>query len=507
MDSQSVYSIPPSVSNDDDDYYLENHAAAASGSSIGPPPVRHHKDDMDTNNHNRTTTTTTLPNAYVGGNDDADKIAYLIRYETMVRQQEAEDMAVWAHVGPCMVRLMALIHSMEQHPHDHMPSHDPSVVPPHVVLLQEEVSFVQLKLALQALEALSPGRFEIHRDTMTTPKAAVVVECMTTDRQLMMILRLLTQKVVLDTDTSSSTSTTNPMIGLTWAEFVQCYKICIIGMITLQHLPIPSSSSSSVTTAASVVRTRARDRTLAMLSLFECPSTQLFHQLLPSEHHHDDDDDVLVVANNRSNVPANAPVRMTHTRNERNSYRHHNVQYDENDDTSSPTKPRPWFKKRTQRILPYLIVIMVSLVGIVPIWYQRRQLLLSSQQPTRDDTTTTTTTVVQPSVTRRNRNDLPTIVTTSSLWFLPPTTTTWTSPSSSPQVVGIVVHDPPERHTGTTSSSSSLPTLEKQKHHPPSSRYSVPRMIHPIPIASSISQKKNPTQYHPLLGIWSNFMP
>jgi hypothetical protein len=461
---------------------------------------------MDTNNHGRTTTTT-LPNAYVGGNGDADKIAYLIRYETMVRQQEAEDMAVWAHVGPCMVRLMELIHSMEQHPHDHMPSHAPSVVPPHVVLLQEEVSFVQLKLALQALEALSPppspGRLEIQHDT--TPKAAAVVECMTTDRQLMMILRLLTQKVVLDTDTSSSTSTTTPMIGLTWAEFVQCYKICIIGMITLQHLPIPSqsqSSSSSVTTATSVVRTRARDRTLAMLSLFEFPSTQLFHQLLPLPSEHHDDDDVLAVANNRSNVPANAPVRMTHPRNERNSYRHHNVQYDDTD-TSSPTKPRPWFKKRTQRILPYLIVIMVSLVGIVPIWYQRRQLLLSSQHPTRDDTTTTT--VVQPSVTRRNRNDLPTTVTTSSLWFLPPTTTTWTSPSSSPPSVVVAgVHDPPAWHTGTTSSSSSLPTLEKQKTHP--SRYSVPMMIHPPIASSNIFPKKNPTQYHPLLGIWSNFM-
>ena len=40
--------------------------------------------------------------------DDEQKqqaLAYLLRYETMVRQQEAEDMATLAHIRPCLQRL------------------------------------------------------------------------------------------------------------------------------------------------------------------------------------------------------------------------------------------------------------------------------------------------------------------------------------------------------------------------------------------------------------------
>jgi hypothetical protein len=205
---------------------------------------------------------------------DADKMAYLIRYETMVRQQEAEDMAVQAHLLPCIRRLMELTSS----------STAASSTQDNTRLLQQSVSFAQLQLAWQKLPPTDP---------------------MTTDRQWMMLLRLLTQKVAADTD------------RITWAELIQAYKICILGMIALQHLPKGSSE-----------RGQARDRSLALLSLFEAPSAHLF-------------------GTNEMLTHAAAAAMM-----------------------SAPVPPprrrrRKWLKKRTQRALPYcgLVVVLLFLAG------------------------------------------------------------------------------------------------------------------------------------------------
>lgn len=107
-------------------------------------------------------------------------------------------------------------------------------------LWTKEVSYASLRKALEILEMQGP------------------VEFMTTDRQLMMILRLLTQSTPNDRRGASDTAT------LTWAELVQCYKTCIIGMTTLQHLSRQDDT-----------RQRTRDRTLAMLALFE-PQSRLW---------------------------------------------------------------------------------------------------------------------------------------------------------------------------------------------------------------------------------------
>jgi hypothetical protein len=195
---------------------------------------------------------------------DADKMAYLIRYETMVRQQEAEDMAVQAHLLPCIYRLMELTSSTA-----------PSTQG-NTRLLQQSVSYAQLQQAWQKLPPTDP---------------------MTTDRQWMMLLRLLTQKGAAETE------------SITWAELIQAYKICILGMIALQHLPKGSSE-----------RGRARDRSLALLSLFEAPSTHLFAN------------------NNEINGMMNAPVQPTRRRR------------------------RKWLKKRTQRALPYFGMVALVLL-------------------------------------------------------------------------------------------------------------------------------------------------
>jgi hypothetical protein len=158
--------------------------------------------------------------------------AYLFRYETMARQQEAEDMATIAHLNPCICRLMELL-GMEVNADDITET-----------FLCAEVSFEQLRLAFDILQQQQPR------------------EAMTTDRQLMMVLNILTQKVDLKHPEQNAST---PFV--TWAEIVQCYKICVSGMFTLQHLQKHRTH-----------RARARDRTLAMLSLFEPPSTQLFHE-------------------------------------------------------------------------------------------------------------------------------------------------------------------------------------------------------------------------------------
>ena len=166
-------------------------------------------------------------------NDNNLARAYLFRYETMARQQQAEDMATLAHLTPCICRLMELL-GMEVNLEEFN----------EASFLFTEVSFEQLRLAFDILRQQQPR------------------EPMTTDRQLMMVFDMLTQKVDLKQPEQNASS---PFV--TWAEIVQCYKICVSGMVTLQHLQQHPTH-----------RARARDRTLAMLSLFEPPSTQLFHE-------------------------------------------------------------------------------------------------------------------------------------------------------------------------------------------------------------------------------------
>jgi hypothetical protein len=172
-------------------------------------------------------------------NTNLDAVAYLLRYETMVRQQEAEDMAVIAHLRPCFTELLALLEESK--------GNDSSKAN---FSLDSEISFQNLQKAVEKIE-------------QTTEKQKIM---MTTDRQLMMVLKMLTHKGIVATDGDHDAADDEETKGtITWAEIVQCYKICISGMITLQHMPTDSPW-----------RARTRDRTLAMLSLFETPSTRLF---------------------------------------------------------------------------------------------------------------------------------------------------------------------------------------------------------------------------------------
>lgn len=150
-------------------------------------------------------------------------IAYLLRYETMVRQQEAEHMATLAHLRPLLESLSErqLI----------------STLVDSDLNLEKEISFQQLKDALDTIEHSSHSY-------------------MKTDLQLMMALKTM---VVKNTEEENG--------SITWAEFMQCYKTIVAGMQTLQHIHEPNC------------RARAKDRTLSMISLFEPPATKLLDSL------------------------------------------------------------------------------------------------------------------------------------------------------------------------------------------------------------------------------------
>lgn len=149
---------------------------------------------------------------------DRKAIAYLLRYETMVRQQEAEQLATVAHLRPLFDDFSPNGYSRLEEDID----------------LEQEISLSQLKEVLQQLE---------DDDTESY---------MQTDRQLVMTLRTLTQK--------------NGEGSITWAEFLQCYKTVISGMQTLQSVSAPD------------LRARCKDRTLNMISLFEPPATKLLDE-------------------------------------------------------------------------------------------------------------------------------------------------------------------------------------------------------------------------------------
>ncbi|GAX20973.1 hypothetical protein FisN_1Lh361 [Fistulifera solaris] len=180
------------------------------------------------------------------GGENREALAYLLRYETMVRQQEAEDMATLDYLRPCIERLEELAGvNLKKKPSGKKTSLSWSVA--ESTLLTREISFSALKKAVDLLE-----------------EKTALTEQMLADRQLMMVLKLLTRKATSPEDPAFDE---NEEAFITWAEIFQAYKTCIAGMFTLQHLPHDH-----------FVRTRTRERTMTSLSLFEGASCKVFGQ-------------------------------------------------------------------------------------------------------------------------------------------------------------------------------------------------------------------------------------
>jgi hypothetical protein len=184
------------------------------------------------------------------GGENREALAFLLRYETMVRQQQAEDMATLDYLRPCIDRLEELAGvNTKKKPSDKKASLSWSVA--DSTLLTREISFSALKTAVDLLE-----------------EKTALTEHMLADRQLMMVLKLLTRKVTSPGDPAFDK---NEEAFITWAEIFQAYKTCIAGMFTLQHLPYDH-----------FVRIRTRERTMTLLSLFEGTSCKVFAQTSPA---------------------------------------------------------------------------------------------------------------------------------------------------------------------------------------------------------------------------------
>ncbi|GKY92363.1 hypothetical protein MPSEU_000207200 [Mayamaea pseudoterrestris] len=158
-------------------------------------------------------------------------IAYFLRYETSIRQQEAGDMATMAHLRSCIERILELSGVNE------------AAKKSDADLLMQQISFGDLDKARQKLEASN-------RDDINP-------EFMTTDQQVMMVLRTVTEDL----------EEHDKAVEITFAEFVQAYKLCITGIEALQNLPATTKPDA---------RNRARNRILSMLRLFDAGSTSLF---------------------------------------------------------------------------------------------------------------------------------------------------------------------------------------------------------------------------------------
>jgi hypothetical protein len=207
-----------------------------------------------------------------GSNRKDEAIAYLLRYETMVRQQEAEDMAVVAHLAPCLLRLEQLIrHSKNKGISNIALETLSSSVPSD--WMDRVFTYSDLNLGLEILKKKTNER-QGHQNQKITPSE---IEFMTTDRQFMMILKMLATTPVLVANVNSdaddtSISEIDDGMSITWLEIIQCYKVCITGMVALEHIPtLIARSSESVATPINCnddVRARTRERTLDMLTLF-----------------------------------------------------------------------------------------------------------------------------------------------------------------------------------------------------------------------------------------------
>jgi hypothetical protein len=175
-------------------------------------------------------------------------LSYLLQYETMIAQQEAEEVSTIQYILPLLDRLLFL--GKEGHQFDEKTvdtSYPNTCDVRYNDLWKRSFTYRQLKLALEVLEAGG-------QDTLQS------ASCMGKDKQLMLILRVLTQKLAV----SSAFEKSAEEVSITWAEIVHCYRVCVLGMLTLKQLPKQSA-----------VRSRAKDRILAQLSLFEIPTTAL----------------------------------------------------------------------------------------------------------------------------------------------------------------------------------------------------------------------------------------
>jgi hypothetical protein len=171
-----------------------------------------------------------------------ESVSFLRHYDAMLRQQEVEYEATLSHLRPLLRNLVVLARA-----EDDDDQHRKSLTPYYKAddedenCLLRDFTFEELKRALTTLEQ-APSSYKF----------------MAEDSQFILTLRMLTEKVDL-----ADGATCAAEDRITWIEIIQCYRICVLAMQTLEKIPEPRD-----------IRARARGRGLSMMSLFVPFSTK-----------------------------------------------------------------------------------------------------------------------------------------------------------------------------------------------------------------------------------------
>mmetsp|Transcript_60474 Transcript_60474/g.72695 ORF Transcript_60474/g.72695 Transcript_60474/m.72695 type:complete len:809 (+) Transcript_60474:661-3087(+) len=240
------------------------------------------------------------------------KMSYLIRYEQMIRQQDAEEMSTVSHLRPLFDRLVVLGRKLGESDsgandatskaNQSSSNNDASVT--YSVLREDGerirvkdesvdvLTFEGMQRALDYIETLSSHEDDMDDDedgdddgsaprgaggtttsaaTNTSSSNSEYDELMATDNQLMMVLRELVnafeqEPMLSHTPTLQNSSPTVSIVEsdvvevetttesyITFPEFLHCYKTVINGMMALQMLPVPPSSGNSITDGGSTI--------------------------------------------------------------------------------------------------------------------------------------------------------------------------------------------------------------------------------------------------------------
>lgn len=215
---------------------------------------------------------------------DRSALAYLLRYETLVRSQDVEDAATSDHLRPLFDRLMdlgsdsactadngkTLSKAVDADIPGLIPSHSASTdegdlaAAAGTISVEHILTYAAMRVALAKLDAeasMAPS------DAKYSNGGDGTSEVLTTDRQCMLLLRTI---VDANGSPSNDDESGNPA-GLTYAEFLQVYKVIVGGMQTLQRIPKKEGDDAG-STASSIskndTRLKIRERTLNLIKLF-----------------------------------------------------------------------------------------------------------------------------------------------------------------------------------------------------------------------------------------------
>jgi len=248
--NNSNHPLVNSVTNDEDDWAVDskkpvraqyrtcNYRETFSRSSVGMTHGQQlKKSTIRESNKTKTTEPTLLAQSAVSSSGCFDQDSYLIRYERMMIEQEMEQISTLSHVQS----LLGLL--------------EDSLLKGHI---RKDDNNLLKEFCLEDLK-------RIHDKI----KFSSEFEIIKTDKQFMMVLEILCEKKVYSTYIDGNGKggknghgnripKINERKKISWAEIIQCYRICVVGMQTLETIG-----------SESTIRQRAKERTLAMLSLYQ----------------------------------------------------------------------------------------------------------------------------------------------------------------------------------------------------------------------------------------------